>query len=117
MGDSSIWRSGRRRGHSNRLEEEYQRGRKKPGECGILEATILESVSCRGGHNHPCLSGCQVICGLTLNFIFIFLEEFIYLFLERGREAEREGEKHRCVVTSHTHPPHRVPSLQPRHAP
>ena len=27
---------------------------------------------------------------------------FIYLFFrERGREREREGEKHQCVVTSH----------------
>ena len=29
---------------------------------------------------------------------------FIYLFLERGREGEREGEKHQCVVASHTPP-------------
>ena len=27
-----------------------------------------------------------------------------YLFLERGREGEREGEKHHCVVASHTPP-------------
>ena len=26
---------------------------------------------------------------------------FIYLFLERGRKGEREGEKHQCVVASH----------------
>ena len=26
----------------------------------------------------------------------------IYFFLERGREGEREGEKHQCVVASHT---------------
>ena len=25
----------------------------------------------------------------------------IYLLLERGREGEREGEKHQCVVASH----------------
>ena len=31
---------------------------------------------------------------------------FIYLFLDRGegREKEREGEKHQCVVASHTPP-------------
>ena len=28
----------------------------------------------------------------------------MYLFLERGREGEREGEKHQCVVASHTPP-------------
>ena len=25
----------------------------------------------------------------------------MYLFLERGREGERKGEKHQCVVASH----------------
>ena len=29
----------------------------------------------------------------------MFSEDFIYL-LERGREGEREGEKHQCVVVS-----------------
>ena len=31
-------------------------------------------------------------------------KDFIYLFLERGREGEREGEKHQCVVASHVPP-------------
>ena len=31
-------------------------------------------------------------------------KEFIYLFLERGREWKREGEKHQCVVPSHAIP-------------
>ena len=38
---------------------------------------------------------------ITLYFIlyyFYFLN--FYLFLERGREREREGEKHQCVVAS-----------------
>ena len=26
----------------------------------------------------------------------------IYLFLEKGKGKEKEGEKHRCVVVSHT---------------
>ena len=34
--------------------------------------------------------------------LFIFLR--LYLFLERGREGEREGEKHQCVVASHAPP-------------
>ena len=33
--------------------------------------------------------------------LFYFFKDFIYLFLERGREGEREGEKHQCVVASH----------------
>ena len=38
--------------------------------------------------------------------IIIFLKkDFIYLFFrERGREGEKEGEKHQCVVASHVVP-------------
>ena len=32
-----------------------------------------------------------------------FKKDFI-IFLNRGREGEREGEKHQCVVASHTPP-------------
>ena len=34
---------------------------------------------------------------------FIFLK-IIFLFRDRGREGEREGEKHQCVVASRTPP-------------
>ena len=37
------------------------------------------------------------------SYIF-FLLLFIYLFIERGRGGEREGEKHQCVVASHVPP-------------
>ena len=30
--------------------------------------------------------------------------DFICLVLEKGREGEREGEKHQCVVASHVPP-------------
>ena len=33
-----------------------------------------------------------------------FLKDFMYLFLERGKEGKREGEQHQCVVASHTSP-------------
>ena len=33
-----------------------------------------------------------------------FLEFYLFIFRERGREGEREGEKHQCVVASHTPP-------------
>ena len=34
---------------------------------------------------------------------YFLKKDFIY-FLERGREGEREGEKHQCVVASHMPP-------------
>ena len=37
-------------------------------------------------------------------FLSFFFRDFIYLFLERRREGEREGEKHQCVVASSTPP-------------
>ena len=33
--------------------------------------------------------------------MLFFFKDFIYLHLERGRDGEREGEKHQCVVASH----------------
>ena len=32
------------------------------------------------------------------------LRFYLYTFLERGKEEEREGEKHQCVVASHVPP-------------
>ena len=38
-------------------------------------------------------------------FNFSFLKKgFIYALLERGKEGERKGEKHQCVVACHTPP-------------
>ena len=37
-------------------------------------------------------------------FYFFFFKDFIYLFLERRRQGEREGKKHQCVVASCTPP-------------
>ena len=51
------------------------------------------------------------------SFSFVFLD-FIYLFLEKGREGEREGEKQRCVRETSIgclwHTPDWGPGLQPR---
>ena len=33
-------------------------------------------------------------------FYFVFLKDFIYLFLQRGRKGEREEEKHQYVAAS-----------------
>ena len=39
---------------------------------------------------------------------FLFLKILFILFLEKGRGGEREGEKHQCMVASHTPPPRNV---------
>ena len=39
----------------------------------------------------------HLTCLLSL---FNFFKDFIYLILERGREGERKGDKHQCVVFS-----------------
>ena len=36
--------------------------------------------------------------------LYLFFKDFIYLFLDRGREGDREGEKHQCVVAFHAPP-------------
>ena len=33
-------------------------------------------------------------------YYFFFKKDFIYLFLERGREGEREGKKYECMIAS-----------------
>ena len=40
----------------------------------------------------------------NVSFEHNFLKDFIYLFLERGREGERKGEKYQCAVASHMAP-------------
>ena len=51
---------------------------------------------------------------LFLFFIFFPFKkkDFVYLFLDRGREGQREGEKHQCVVVSHV-PPTGDPARNP----
>ena len=36
-----------------------------------------------------------------MNFLNFFLSFFIYVLLERGREGEREEERHQCAIASH----------------
>ena len=47
----------------------------------------------------PCLSGFFQLAYWF--FLKKFFKDFIYLFLERGTEGQREGEKQLCVVASH----------------
>ena len=46
-----------------------------------------------------------------------FLKRFyLFIFRQKGREEEREGEKHQCVVASLVAPDW-GPGLEPRHVP
>ena len=54
---------------------------------------------------------------MAINNQVYFLRRYLFIFLERGREGEREGEKHQCAVASHTYPTGDLdcsPSLCPR---
>ena len=37
-------------------------------------------------------------------FLFIFLRFYLFIFRDTGKEREREGKKHKCVVDSHAPP-------------
>ena len=37
---------------------------------------------------------------------------YLFIFREKGKEREREGEKHQCVVTSHLYPLGTWPATQ-----
>ena len=53
-------------------------------------------------HHGPGLGEAHCFCAFSVFsvfFLFFFLE-FIYLFLESGKEREGEGEKHQCVIAS-----------------
>ena len=40
---------------------------------------------------------------IVVFFLFVF-RFYLFIFREKGREGEREGEKHQCVVASHVAP-------------
>ena len=39
-----------------------------------------------------------------ISFLYLLLIFYLFIFREKGREGEREGEKHQYVVASHTPP-------------
>ena len=43
---------------------------------------------------------------------FFLIKDFIYLFIKRGEGREKEGEKHPCVIASHTAPTGTWPTTQ-----
>ena len=46
----------------------------------------------------------QPVCQRKAEEHFLFKKDFTYLFLERGREGERKGQEHQCVLASCTPP-------------
>ena len=48
--------------------------------------------------------------------LYFFIRFYFTFFRQRGREGEREGEKHQCVVASQVPPTQRL-GPQPRHVP
>ena len=45
-----------------------------------------------------------VVVVITCMSFSFFLRFYLFIFRQRGREGEREGEKHQCVVASHVPP-------------
>ena len=41
---------------------------------------------------------------LPILFLYFFQGFYLFIFRQRGREGERKGEKHQCVVISHGPP-------------
>ena len=39
-----------------------------------------------------------------MQVFFYFLRFYLFIFRQKGREGEREGEKHQCVVASYVPP-------------
>ena len=53
---------------------------------------------------------------LHIFYLFLFFFKILCVFIERGKEGGREGEKHQCVVASHV-PPTEDVVPQCRHVP
>ena len=83
----------------------------------VTNSPVTRKLSSRG---HVRCGLCHKLVTLTLTKVFILLVLFFkkvlctyFFFIEKGREREREGEEHPCVVASHV-PLHQGPGPQPR---
>ena len=85
--------------------------------CDSLRFTKMINILEWHQNNHRIYFGAVylIVHLLCMNKGGVYFLDIIYLFLERGREGGREGEKHQCVVF-HTHPTGDL-DLQPRHVP
>ena len=89
------------------------------GQCSWVLGWPREPEAILMGHEVPEQDNRNMVLGLTEHFgefwgtlrweirgttgRWLFFFRF-YLFRERGREGEREGQKHQCVVASHVPP-------------
>ena len=70
------------------------------------QSTLNPLSYTRKGAHLPFLNLGRCMCLLFFKklggsyLLLIFKKDFIYLFLERGKGREKEGEKHQCVVAS-----------------
>ena len=51
-------------------------------------------------------------CRKKQNSFFFFKDFYLFIFREKGREGERDGEKYQCVVASHAPPLGTWPTTQ-----
>ena len=76
----------------------------QPNMCPDRESNLRCSSSQAGTQPaEPHQPGLILIFNYSLHSIF-FKRFYLFIFRERRREGERKGEKHQCVVASHTPP-------------
>ena len=86
-----------------------------PGTCGNVRrhfrlspwgkgVTGIQQVDPRDAAQHPELHGTVPTTKNSLVPNVLLLRFYLFIFRERGREGEREGEKHQCVVASRAPP-------------
>ena len=46
------------------------------------------------------MRSCPLESSNLFTYVFIFKDFYLFIFRQRGREGEREGEKQQCVVAS-----------------
>ena len=78
---------------------------------------ILENQTRMGGLESKCdVREAQKVLKMFELCLFYFLKDFIYLFLERGKER-RKGGRETSVCGCFLNAPYQGPGLQPRHVP
>ena len=81
---------------------------KKGGRTSVLVTVLLLGLSlcfCWFCHAQCWLNFFTVQLDLRSQcMLYLFKRFYLFIFRERGREREREGMKHQCVVASHAPP-------------